>query len=290
MDAHSLSLARIQDCPGLGASALSRIVNHFNGNVPDSLYEQSADAYVREIGLPRRAAVALSAYRPACPAAYSTLNVRMLTAHDSRYPGRLRTLRAPPPVVSTLGVDSNLLTSDSFGVICSTGWEVEHPGEIKDAIDVGISDGYRCVAGHNRPVYQWALLAAKRTASQAVMVLDRGILTAFDAGLDRDPVAAARIWGYSFDTDHCTVLSPFRLRDAWVPANSVRRDEIVFALADTIIVMGIRPDGRIHRACLGALRRGQRVYAGPDAISVLRSFGALAWERQLPARQENENL
>lgn len=286
MDARSLSLARIQDCPGLGASALGKIVRRFNGNVPDNIYGLSAASYEREMGLPRRAAAALSAYSPTDPAAYSMLSVRLLTAFDSEYPARLRGLDTPPPIVSTLGTDVNRLIKGSFCVICSAGWEVEHPGAVKDAIDAGIAAGYRCVAGHNRPVYQWALLAAKRTANPSVMVLDRGILTAFDAGLDRDPVAAARIWGYAFDADHCLALSPFRLRDAWAPTNSARRDEIVCALADTIIVMGMRPDGRIHRACLGALGRSQTILADPDALELLAHAGAKSWEGLFPAMEE----
>ena len=114
------------------------------------------------------------------------------------------------------------------------------------------------------------------------MVLDRGFLCAFDSDMHRDPVAAARIWGFGFDTEHCTALSAFRLRDAWAPPNGRRRDAMVVALSDTIVVMGMRTGGTIHRLCEHALRCGQAVYADEPALEYLGSQGAIPWTGVFP--------
>ncbi|HEY3412314.1 MAG TPA: DNA-processing protein DprA [Armatimonadota bacterium] len=263
--------------------ALGHILQHTGGDVPAGVFGRAASWYAEEYGLPRAAAKALSEYVPQGRDAYAKLPIRLVTTVDQAYPGDLRRMEHPPPLVSEHGIGNCELTKGSFSVLCSARSEMDRAEEAKAAIQAGLEAGWHVVSGHNRPIYQWAVLAAKRSERPSVMVLDRGFLCAFDSDMHRDPVAAARIWGFAFDADHCTALSAFRLRDAWTPPNGRRRDAMVVALSDTIVVLGMRSGGTIHHLCEHALASGQRVYADEAAMEVLGSQGASLWTGTFPA-------
>lgn len=282
MDARSSALVRLQDCPNLGASSLAAILDRYHGDVPECLFGHATEWYTREFGLSSTAANALSAYVPANNAAYGGLPIRMVTRHDAEYPRELCRMNPPPPLLAEHGPDRSTLPNGRITVVCSARWELSNSDTPKAAILAGLEAGYCLVAGHNRAIYQWALLAAKRMAAASIMVLDRGLLSAFGADMRRDPVAAARIWGYAFDERHCLAVSPFRLRDGWAPDNGRIRDAMVAALADTIIVMGMRPGGTIHRLAARALASGQRVFADDDAFTLLGDLGAAKWDGVIP--------
>lgn len=284
MDARSITLAQLQDCPRLGPAALAAIIERTGGDVPAGFFGQPSEWYVREFGLRGSAAKALSAYTPRDPGTYSVLPIQLVTRLEPAYPSALRRMEHPPVLLAEHGRPPSRLTAGSFSVLCSARWELERAEEAKAAIQAGLDTGLCAVTGHNRPIYQWTVLAAKRNCLKSVMVLDRGFLCAFDSDMHRDPVAAARIWGFGFDAEHCTALSAFRLRDAWAPPNGRLRDAMVVALSDNIVVMGMRPGGTIHRLCERALSSGQTVYADEAAMEVLGSQGALPWAGSFPRR------
>jgi predicted Rossmann fold nucleotide-binding protein DprA/Smf involved in DNA uptake len=273
----------LQDCPRLGRAGLSAIVERFLGDVPDSVYGRPREWYIQELGLNPRAATALASYAPTPKAGIERLPVRLLTRFDPDYPVALRANKDRPPILSVHGGFAMELTNGSLAVMCSRGWELEHTEEVKSAIETAIQAGYRLVAGHNRPVYQWALLAAKRNRTDGVMVLDRGLLSAFDPDMRRDPVIAARIWGYGFDEERCLAISPFRLSDGWKACHGPLRDDLIATLADTIIVMGVREGGVMEGVCSRALACNKTVLAGPDAGTLLSHDGVATWRESLPA-------
>lgn len=282
MDSRSLSLARLQNCPGIGTSAIAKVVDYYRGDVPPEFFGRNETWYCEGLKLPLRAARALSTYAARLSPAVERLSVRMLTRHEAEYPVSMLGAKVPPPILSTHGTTVETLSTGSLTVVCSFGWENTHADEVKEAIESAVSGGYRLIAGHNRPVYQWALLAAKRNRSQSVMVLDRGLLSAFDPDMRRDPVIAARIWGYSFDAERCLAISPFRLADGWKASHGPWRDDLVAALADTIIVMGVRRGGVIESVCLRAAKMGKMVLAGCDAEYLLAYPGVQEWTNSLP--------
>jgi len=115
------------------------------------------------------------------------------------------------------------------------------------------------VTSINREGYQAAATAAKRHAGPAVMVLDRGFSAAFPAGLDREPVATARVWDEQFDPELQLLLSPFGWRDVWTARNGKRRDSLIFDLADVVVAIDVRADGHIETECRRAAQRGRTV-------------------------------
>jgi predicted Rossmann fold nucleotide-binding protein DprA/Smf involved in DNA uptake len=117
------------------------------------------------------------------------------------------------------------------------------------------------VTSTNREAYKAAATAAKRHAGPAMMVLDRGIREAFPAGLEREPVAAARVWDEAFDPDLQLLLSPFGWRERWTARSGARRDALIFDLADVILAVDVRSGGIMDRECRAAPERGKRVLA-----------------------------
>jgi hypothetical protein len=117
------------------------------------------------------------------------------------------------------------------------------------------------VTSTNREAYRASATAAKRQAGPAVLVLDRGIAEAFPHGLEREPVASARVWDEAFDPDLQLLLSPFAWRDHWTARNGKRRDALLFDLADLVVAVDVRAGGYIEQECRRSLRRGKAVWA-----------------------------
>lgn len=123
------------------------------------------------------------------------------------------------------------------------------------------------VSSTNREAYQAAATAAKRQAGPAVLVLDRGLAAAFPGGVEREPVAPARVWDETFDPDLQLILSPFGWKEPWNPRSGKRRDALIIDLAEVLVAIDVRPGGTMERECLRAARAGKRVLAldrGPD--------------------------
>lgn len=278
VDGRSLRLARIQQAPGFGPAALSRLLSECG--VPEEGFFGREPAWYRGRGVSRRAAEWFA--KPgALDAGLEALPVQALLPSDAQYPSRLRSWGRPPPLLWTLEGRSEGLTNGNMCVIASaSGVEFDREAA-KSAFGAAAEAGWTIVAGHNRPVYVLGLLVAKRMGTSAWMPLDRGLLEAFDGDLSRDPVAPARIWGYAFEPHRCAPLSPFRLGDPWIGANARARDELVVGLSDVVVTAGVRPGGTIHGLCLAALRRGRVVMASPRDVPLLGDAGARTWEGRL---------
>lgn len=123
------------------------------------------------------------------------------------------------------------------------------------------------VTSTHREAYQAAATAAKRHAAPTVMVLDRGIAEAFPAGLEREPVATARVWDTAFDPELQLLLAPCGWRERWNPRSGPRRDALLFSLADVVVAVDIREEGVMAAECRAAARHGKTVMAldrGPE--------------------------
>jgi predicted Rossmann fold nucleotide-binding protein DprA/Smf involved in DNA uptake len=276
-----MRLVWLQECPRLGPAVLRAAVGLYRGAPPAAFFGQPAAFYRNALAIPAALAATLESHLAAVPAAlaaFADLPVTAVTPFDFDYPTGLRRLKEPPAVVLAHGRRGNEITNGNFCVVSSSKREWEAAESVKGAIESGLNAGRRVVAGHNRPVYQWALLAAKRRGASATMVLDRGLVAAFDDDLRRDPVPAARIWGYAFYSERSLALSSFRLRDPWIGANARYRDALVVALSDVVVAIGVKQGGTMHRLCREAAARGQTVYAAPDCLPLLEAAGAVPWE------------
>jgi predicted Rossmann fold nucleotide-binding protein DprA/Smf involved in DNA uptake len=140
------------------------------------------------------------------------------------------------------------------------------------------------VASTNRESYQAAAVAAKRQAAAAVMVLDRGMAAVFPTGVDREPIAPARVWDTQVDPDLQLFLSPFPWRLPWHPRSGPQRDALIVELADVVVAVDVRTGGNMERECRAAAARGKPVVAldrGPDTPAGTRHL----WEAAAGVRR-----
>jgi predicted Rossmann fold nucleotide-binding protein DprA/Smf involved in DNA uptake len=192
--------------------------------------------------------------------AAESLGIRVLAEQDPDYPSMIQDYeKDPPPIVYAHG-NLGLLRDRKYAVINSAsigGRSIEVTREIAGTL---ADEGLAAVTSHNTQGYQIVGLAAKSRNAPIVLVLDRGILSAFPQGLGWEPVAQARIWNLRFDSERDLVISPFRLYDRWIGANGRERDRMVFALADVVIAVEVRPGGVMESECLRAVKLGREVY------------------------------
>lgn len=128
-----------------------------------------------------------------------------------------------------------------------------------------------------------AAAAARSSDAARLVVLDRGLLSAFAGALDRDPFGLGPRRA-PFDASRTLVLTPFRPEDHAVPRSGRRRDALIAALADLVIAVRARPGGEIEQLCRRALARGQRVAVWRAHSAPLLAAGAVPLgEAQLDA-------
>lgn len=190
----------------------------------------------------------------------SELGIGILTPWDTGYPLGLKTYDdSPPPVLYAYG-RTDLLHERKFAIVNSNSASASSLEQSARMAEMLIGEGLIPVTGHNRHQYQLVALAAKRLDSPVVIVLDRGIISAFKGRLEWELFAGARIWDPQFAHDRDLVISQFRLGDGWIGDSSRRRDRTVLGLADVIVAVEVRPGGVMEQECLHALSTGREVY------------------------------
>lgn len=177
---------------------------------------------------------------------------------DQGYPDRLSArLRRPPAIVSLLGAE-DVLAAPTLAVLNSRAIDETTVVASHAAVRAAIEQGFTVISGGMKANHRISAVAARAAAAPRVIVLDRGLLTTFGAQADRDPFGFGPRRG-PFDSRRTLVVSSFRLADHAVAHNGKRRDELIAALADVIVVGYARPGGVIEHVCLEALDRGQVV-------------------------------
>jgi DNA processing protein len=190
----------------------------------------------------------------------SALGIHVITVRDNAYPSSLKAYHLHlPPVIYAYG-NLHLLQERRFAMINSATISVRGSSATTEIADILIDEGLVMTTGHNNAPYQLALLTAKRKHAPVVLVLDRGIISAFHGQLDWQPVATARIWDPQFDPDRDLVISQFRLGDPWIGENSRLRDRMVFGLSDFVVAGEVRPGGVMEKECRFAMERGRELF------------------------------
>lgn len=219
-----------------------------------------------DLGFPERSAKAIREITPEMRAAalatarsLRAAGIHVLTQSDAAYPKRLlERLDEPPPVLFAYGA-TDLLCGSTFAVANSNGAPETALAATESAAEKLVQAGWRPVTGHNRPAYQRTALAALRFGGRVCYVLDRGLLEAFGDDLRRELFSAAHVWSRAYDPAVTLTLTPFPLRAHSIAVHNRRRDELVFSLADLVLVGEIRPGGQMERCVLAALERGAMV-------------------------------
>ncbi|MDO8587521.1 MAG: DNA-processing protein DprA [Armatimonadota bacterium] len=187
------------------------------------------------------------------------LGIHVITVRDNLYPASLKAYQFHlPPVIYAYG-NLNLLQERRFAIINSATITERGSAAARDIANLLIDEGLTLVTGHNNQPYQLMVLTAKKRGAPIVIVLDRGIISAFHGLLDWQPVTMARIWDPQFDPERDLVVSQFRLGDHWIGANSRLRDRMVFGLADVVIACEVRSGGVMEKECLFARERGREL-------------------------------
>ncbi len=260
--------------PQVGERTLQRLLDHAResrGGLA-KLWDTPAEDLQCLVRLHPRSAAALAEQRAPRwtrageeAAAVRARGVDALRPDEPDYPVRLAGLRRWPMLFAygTLG----LLEEPGVAIVSSktvTGAGLALVDALADALaqrDVPL------ISSIHRETYQAAAVAAKRHAGPSVMVLDRGLAEAFPAGVDREPIAPARVWDTRFDPDLQLLLSPFAWMEPWNARSGQRRDALIFDLAEVIVALEVRPGGNMERCCRAAAAAGKQVLVlgnGPD--------------------------
>ena len=257
-----LMLSRV---PGLGPKSLGSVLAQREGRT--TFPAGSLPISLRQCGLAKRHIEFISANRAALlseteelEARLAEVGIKVLTAWDAEYPRILKLHDdSPPPVLYTYG-QTDLLREKKFAVVNSNSAGA-HSLELTSGIaEMLIGEGLAPVTGHNRHPYQLVGMAARKLNSPVVIVLDRGIVSAFNGRLEWELFAGARIWNPEFDSSRDLVISQFRLGDSWIGDSSRGRDHTIFGLADVIVAVEVRSGGVMEKECLHALSIGREVY------------------------------
>ena len=198
--------------------------------------------------------------------------LHLFTQSSAAYPAKLERFDdTPPPILYALGnvalldLPQNASGSRfSFTVAVSNDAvtsSLDRADEIANALIIA---GGVPMTGHDRLPFQRLALCAQRLDKSIVYVLDRGLREALGPDYDRPPFAAARIRDAVFEPRRDVAVSPFRLDDHGLGANNKRRDRLIFALSDVVIVADIRAGGGMMSECRRAFDQGKIVRVLPD--------------------------
>ena len=192
-------------------------------------------------------------------ASFLRTGVEVLTFQDASYPYRLlEYISCPPPVLYMYG-SYDILNHATFAIANSN----KSPEPALNAGDAAclksLNAGETLITGHNRPEYQRPALVAKREGGRTCYILDRGILEAFGGDLTRGLFPAARIWSPDFDPVCDLAISMFAPKDHSIANYNQKRDELIFALADTIFTGHVTPGGQMEKRVSESKAKGKRL-------------------------------
>jgi predicted Rossmann fold nucleotide-binding protein DprA/Smf involved in DNA uptake len=259
----------LSEIPGIGERRLGRILerNAVLRRSPEEFLKLSAGAWRKEYNLEDRSVFCLQneiplRQRRASEQAHrlQRAGVTLVTLQDATYPASLLNyMEDPPPVLYVYGSIS-LLGQRRFAVANSRDAPEESLRACERVAEAAVLRGWMPVTGHNRLAYQRCALSALRNGGSVCYALDCGIWQAFPSGLTHALFPAARIWRVEYDPQRDLTLTPFPPHAHMIAHHNRRRDEIIFALAETVFAGYVRPGGQMERQCLQALRYGKPVY------------------------------
>ncbi|MCS7065456.1 MAG: DNA-processing protein DprA, partial [Fimbriimonadales bacterium] len=229
---------------------------------PDEVLRLPAETLQNEYRLPPRALRALQESLPALrqeterlEAQLTRCGVRWLSFQDAAYPRQLECMPDPPALLFLYG-NYELLSEPTFALLASHTISPEGLAELEQVAQSFFGSGWVPVTSATQPAYQRLLLCALRANRPYILVLDRGLLSAFGDDLRREPLRQARIWRAEFDPSRALAISPFRPRDGWLASSGRYRDALIAYLSDAPVVIEARPDGYMVQLCREMLQRG----------------------------------
>lgn len=286
MSLRSLDALKLWELPQVGEKAAQRIVavNHTRGRtlatffrLPEAVLREDYDLHPATLARLLHEREAHETHCRWLEQRAEAAGAHVLLATDAEYPARLRDrLKPPPAVVATLG-EAAVLDLPTLAVLNSRAIDERVVHASAAAVQAAIAQGFTVVSGGMKASHRISAVAARAAAAPRAVVLDRGLFATFGADVARDPFGFGPGRG-PLDGRRTYVVSPFRLGDHAVAHNGKRRDELIAALADVILVVHARPGGIIEHVCLEALDRGQVVLSWYGENAGLVAAGATAIE------------
>ncbi len=197
---------------------------------------------------------------------------------DPDFPERLRERLSPPAAMLFASGSPRLLNRPAYALLHSREPNSETLPAFATLVRAFAPYGFALVSSSHKATYRLAATLARCEGSPVLFVLDRGLLHVLGPQLDRDPLSGSRAERNC--AEHTLALSTFRLFDHGVARSGRRRDQIVAALADVLVVVHARPGGFMERLALHAIERGQPVFTWRGQNPALLAAGAASMSAQ----------
>ncbi len=277
----------IRELPGVGERILARLQSQasVSNTSPESVLAASPEHLARFYRLPtdaiRRLISQRSEHMDRCRRIVDQLDrvgARALSPDSPGFPSRFHSdLRHTPPLIFTLG-NRTLLNSPCLAILSSREILEDTVQAIVTAIRTARTLNLVLAVGGMKTTHRLAAISARAINANRIVVLDRGLFTAFNGDYRRDPFGSG-VSRTVFDRDTALALSPFRPEDHAAPNNGRRRDELIAALGHVIFVTSARKGGTVESICLEALSRGKPVLLWDPGNTTLLRRGAMRLDR-----------
>lgn len=185
--------------------------------------------------------------------------LRLLSPISPLYPSKIEIFcKNAPACLFALG-NLRLLSTHTFCVLASRNPTPDILNHVEKIAEEEVLSGKTLIASANTASYQRSAVIPLRWGTPRILVFDRGIFKAMGDTLDKEPFSTARLWRYKFDANTDLCLSPFRPDDPFIRGNYARRDELIVALSDEVIVVHESPGGNVARLSSKADHAGKVV-------------------------------
>jgi predicted Rossmann fold nucleotide-binding protein DprA/Smf involved in DNA uptake len=245
----------------------------------DSMFQPAA---ARPYRLPPRARLRLerdrlwhAAHCRALVARLAACGASICQPGDAPYPRRWQTHAEPVPPLAYLYGASELLRRPTASLLASRTMSESTVAGAAAVVRCAADEGVAVAVGGMKATHRIAAAMARAAGAPRLVVLDRGLFTAFGGRPEFDPFGMGP-GRTRFDPTATCVLSIFRPDDHASPRNGLRRDELLAALGDIVIALSARPDGEVERICRRVLERGGRVLSWEASSPTLIAAGASA--------------
>lgn len=179
------------------------------------------------------------------------LRVRVLAEYHATYPDRVRAFfEVPPPILYWSG-DLKRFPDVHWIAWVSSRTRTHQGKRMLDRVlewIPGMPQGLGVVTSFYRPVYRRVAQASLQSQHPTVLVPDRGLLQ-----IRRSPLMKMRhpaTW----------IVSPFAPDDVGTGGSGPKRDQMLVALADTVVGIEIRGGGVMESVLQRALDKGKAVW------------------------------
>ncbi|MGD9762965.1 MAG: DNA-processing protein DprA [Candidatus Binatia bacterium] len=279
----ALGLLTVAELPRVGERRLRRIQAAARAaDLPFARLPELPARRLAEIGVPEAALRRLATDRiwhtARCAALAQRLHaagVRLCALGDRGYPRGWAHRATPPPPLVYLHGDIALLHRPTVALLSSrlvSGTTVTATLSVARA---AAAAGFAIAVGGMKATHRIAAAAVHTLGAPRLVVVDRGLLSAFSGDLERDPFGFGPLRP-PFDRRHTLALSPFRPEDHGLPCSGRRRDALIAALGDLVVAVQARPGGEIEGLCSNILARGGHVLVWQAENERLMAVGAQA--------------